>query len=93
MEWMPCMIALEKCWRWLVVRLLVAAKKSSTKTSRRVVTMAADCRQTKVSLSSSILDVKLCVGSEALVDSRLLMMSLAVSVAAQKNGGDSHHPI
>ena len=92
-EWIPWMIALENFVRFSLDKLLVIAQKSSTNTSRRLVVNAAASRRWRRSPCSSILGRNLWWGRSMSLLSRLSMTSRAVSVAAQKYGGDSHQPI
>ena len=72
-------------------RMSVQPMKSSTKTSSKDMVLVRSSIGKVVKFVGSILDSKGCGGRS--VPRREAMTSLAVSDAAQKNGGDSHHPI
>ena len=93
MEWIPRMRARENFRRCSLDKLFVIAQKSSTNTSSRLVVKAAVWSLSHVSTFSSIFVSKWCDGQGVFAESKFSMMSRAVSVAAQKYGGDSHHPI
>ena len=77
------------------MRLSISSMNSSTKTSKRVILdIRSEILSTSVSASwvgGIMCDSNLWGGK--LVWRRLCMTSRAVSVSAQKKGGDSHHPI
>jgi hypothetical protein len=91
-EWTPKSMALEKCSRCSGDVVLVAPIKSSTNTSTRLRYVAVACNQRSAEegvASLSMLSSKGCLGRLTSCR-RASITSLAVSDAAQKNGGDSH---
>jgi len=70
----------------------VILMKSSMNTSMTVIVPSARGIPSVKWALSIILPSKMCSGRQCF-SSSAWMVSLAVSDAAQKNGGDSHHPI
>ena len=99
MECMPCKMALLAAVRFLVDMSLVAPMKSSTYTSNIVVgwfgAWLLFCSLLVGGVGGSMCCSKGCFGRCwcGIPSYIVSMTSLAVSVAVQKSGGDSHHPI
>ena len=93
-EWIPWSIALDKWVRCSMEPSFVMAMKSSTNASSKLTYAAAAWRRCTASVVAfcSISCSNRCLGRLTSV-SKASMTSLAVSEAAQKKGGDSHHPI
>ena len=92
-EWIPTISAFENFSRCCRDKLFVKAQKSSTNTSSRFVVNAVAWSQGSMLDCSSILGRNGWSGRGMEELRRLSITSLAVSVAAQKYGGDSHQPI
>ena len=94
MEWIPCSITREKYVRCDLLVLLVAEINSSTKTSVRLKKDAVALRLLYADASVGLCTLSYKVWGGICTSCRSeSMTSQAVSEAAQKKGGDSHHPI